>query len=137
MKIIETRLRFANMLAAHPLPDPFGIRCVGVLGDQGEAPLLLVADTDENDGASATNVMFRLLPALVAEWKQFPVTSSIVIEKDSMGCFDMVVPTWHAENSRCEVRFTPLRYPSVPPRSRQAFEVLFGDCGRFALAHLE
>jgi hypothetical protein len=137
MKIISTRLKFANMQAVHPDPDSSGIRCVGVLGEQGEAPLLFVADNDENEGASSTNIMFRLLPALAEQWSRFPVRSAIIIEQDSMGCFDRVVPTWHADNRQCEVRFTPLRYPSVPPRSRQAFEVLFGDCGRAALAHLE
>lgn len=120
-----------------PLPDPFGIRCVGVQGEQGEVPLVFVADSEENDGASASNIMFRLLPALAAEWEQFPVASAIVIEMDSMGSFDFAVPTWSSDKSRCSVVFSPLRYPSVPPRSRQAFEALFGDCARAALAHLE
>jgi hypothetical protein len=122
---------------ARPLPDPFGIGCIGVQGEQGEVPLVFVADPEENDGASADSILFRLLPVLAAEWKQFPVTSAIVIEQDSMGNFDFAVPTWSSDNSRCSVVFSPLRYPSVPPSSRQAFEALFGDCARAALAHLE
>ena len=136
MKIFATRLGFPG-IDVTPRPDPFGIRCVGVVGDHGEVPLLLVVDPEENDGASATNVMYRLLPVLAWEWQDFPMTSAIILLQDSMGYFDIVVPTWREDSSRCAVTFTPLRYPSVPPRSRQAFEALYGNCAHAALAHLE
>jgi hypothetical protein len=135
MNIFSTRLRVANAFVK-PEPDPFGIRCIGVTDSQAEFPLLLISDSEENDGASATHSMDRVLVELEKQWPEFPITTALVIVVDSMGCFDWVIPQWSEGRERCKVDFRVLRCPPAEPRSKEAFEVLYGDCARAALAEL-
>jgi hypothetical protein len=118
-----------------------GITCVVVFKEDFDTPaLVLIHDHgDVNDGVSATNAMPELLTSICKSLGLgSSITESRVIQHDSMGMYDQVVPRWRAtgcDDIRCiETGWLPLTWGNFEPRSRQVFGVFCGEASTHANA---
>ena len=114
--VVIERLYVPNV-GAKPIPGGKGIIIVGLLAKDGFPAMLLIWDEgDENRGASATNCMAALLLWVYKNWPDFPVKTSIMIQRDSTGWFNRIEAEWRNSMSISRqaehiVNFKPIRWP--------------------------
>ena len=121
--------------------DQPGIICCALPGAAGGQPLVLVADERErNEGASATNSIELVLSWLAQHWAGvLEVREALVVESDSSGDYDFVVPQWDTAVAQTRGRdvactWRPLTWPGAKARSEAAFRGLFGRRAELVLA---
>lgn len=135
---VGLRVGVRSMAAAQVSRSERGLLCVGVRGRQGLPPLIAICDeTDTYGGASATNAMACALEFLRREWQGvLPVQKSNIVEFDSDGGWDFVVPQWRAGGTPT-VEFLPLRWADSAPRSEAALAGAFASQAEAVLAAID
>lgn len=125
---------------ARPVEHHPGLVLVGVAPSDGFPGLVLIWDEAENNqGASATNSIETVLLWLADRWVGFPLHDAVLVERDSEGAFDHAYPKWQSGGRLTAplIEWRPLRWVGAAPRTREAFEGLFGASARAALAAVE
>lgn len=129
--MLVERFQLRSAASREVVANAPGIVCAGVADACDEASVLLLWDENDNPGCSLTNGVETVLGHLLKTWAdQFPWSSCIAIERDSLGDFDLLrlssgsglqFQGWH-----------PARWPGCEPRSWRAVESILGEKARIA-----
>lgn len=135
---VAQRLRVDQLAPFKVSMGAGGLLCVGVRATQGLPGVLAVCDeTEAHGGASATNSMERVLTLMASHWDgEFLVRGANIVELDSMGNWDLVVPTWERMQIQ-SVAFRPVKWVGCKPSSRQALLGVFGPMATTLLSALD
>lgn len=139
--IWSLRLQVAPACTPRIRENAPGVVCIGMQGNDDAPPLIVVWDEDPeglNEGASATNGMAEILRHLHKCWStRFDVERAVVVQRDSDGAFDFVLPEWPSiptATGLARVHWRPLRFPPGAPRTFEAFRWMYGTRAEAALA---
>lgn len=137
-KWFAQRLRVEQMSPMRVSMGESGLLCVGIPEAHGFPGLVAVCDeTAAHGGASATNSMEGVLTVLESWWVgKVAVSRSNIIELDSMGQWDVVMPTWKGARIQ-SVAFQPVKWVGCRPGSREAVLGVFGQMGELVLKAME
>lgn len=124
------RMRVEHLCPVKVSMRDSGLLCVGIREMQDCPPLVAICDeTAAHGGASATNSMEGVLTVLESLWVgKVAVSRSNIIELDSMGQWDVVLPTWKGTRVQ-SVAFQPVKWVGCMAGSKEAMLGVFGPMG--------
>jgi hypothetical protein len=132
------RLRVEQMYPMKVTMGGSGLLCIGVPEAHGCPALVAICDeTAAHGGASATNSMEGVLTVLESWWAgKVAVSRSNIIELDSLGQWDVVLPTWRGACIET-VAFQAVKWVDCRAGSKEALLGVFGPMGAQVLHAME
>lgn len=121
-------LHVAHAAAAPELGGRGIIAAALALRTPADVPLILLWDEEGNTGMTLTNCMQPILCWVAAFWPLYPVREARVLQRDSDGEFDEVLPHWSGFDPPLATSFAwkAVRHDQARPRTWHAVEAVFG-----------